>query len=30
VRRRAEAGDYDPPPLRRWLDANGGWGAIEL
>jgi uncharacterized protein (DUF2235 family) len=30
VKKRYEAGDYNPKPLRKWLKANGGyWGAIE-
>jgi uncharacterized protein (DUF2235 family) len=29
VRDRHQATGYEPEPLRQWLAANGGWGAIE-
>jgi hypothetical protein len=30
VKKRYEAGDYNPKPLRKWLNDNEGyWGAIE-
>lgn len=30
VRRRFNATDYAPKPLKDWLAANGGWGLIEV